>query len=117
MYTRNIAALAAALGLLPAIGGSSSQKPATHTNASVKLWLDTAAGNACEQLKPSSGEWIIRNNEARDVLVTVRRTTTKAGISSEDEMRDTLEPRESRALGCEMTDEARQTLTLVRAIY
>ena len=113
MYARIVAGLA----LLPAIGVIAAQKPVTHSSASVKLWLDTAAGNGCEQATPASGDWMIRNNEDRHVLVTVRRTTTKAGVSHEDEVRDTLGPRESRELGCELTDETRQTLTLVRATY
>lgn len=113
MYLRILACLM----LLPAVVALPAQKPAAHTNASVKLWLDTAATNACEQSTPASGGWVIHNNEGRDVLVTIRRRTTKAGVSREDVVRDTLEPRESRDLGCETTEEVHQTLTLVRAIY
>ena len=112
-----IIALWAGLALAPVIGASPAQKPRVVTNASVKLWLDTAAGNACEQSRPASGDWTIRNNEDRNVRVTIRRTVTKDGTSREDEMRDTLGPRESRELGCETTDNSHQSLTLVRAIY
>lgn len=121
MHARSLAGFGArlsiGLALIAASEAFSAQKPAVHTNASVKLWLDTGGGNACEQSTPASGDWMIRNNEGRDVLVTIRRRTTKAGVSREDEVRDTLEPRESRDLGCETTDEAHQTLTLIRAIY
>lgn len=109
--------VALALVLLPAVTALAAQKPAPHRDASVKLWLDTGAGNACEQSTPASGDWMIRNNEERNVLVTVHRTATKAGESKEDEMRDTLGPREARDLGCEISDDARQNLTLVRAIF
>jgi hypothetical protein len=60
---------------------------------------------------------MIRNNEARNVLVTVHRTMAKDGAIKQDEMRDTLGPRESRELGCEISDNGRQTLTVVRAIF
>jgi hypothetical protein len=107
----------AGLLLLAGIGPFSKQKPARHINASVKLWLDTGAGNNCEQSAPASGAWMIRNNEDRNVLVTVHRTTTKAGATKEDDVHDTLGPRESRELGCEITGEAHQSLTVVRAIF
>jgi hypothetical protein len=109
--------IAAAIALLPAIAAFPSQKPPPQTSASVKLWVDTSSGSSCEQSTPASGNWMIRNNEARNVLVTVHRTTTKEGVTKEDQVRDTLGPRESRELGCEISDGGRQTLTLVRAIF
>jgi hypothetical protein len=109
--------VALALALLPAIAARAAQKPTPHTKASVKLWLDTGTGNACGQSTPASGDWMIRNNEERNVLVIIHRTTTKAGVSKEDDMRDTLGPRELRDLGCEVSDNERQTLTLVRAVF
>jgi hypothetical protein len=60
---------------------------------------------------------MIRNNEGRNVLVTLHRATTKDGATKEDQMRDTLGPRESRELGCEVSEDGQQTLTLVRAIF
>jgi hypothetical protein len=60
---------------------------------------------------------MIRNNEGRNVLVTLHRTTTKDGVTKEDQMRDTLGPRESRELGCEVSEDGQQTLTLVKAIF
>jgi hypothetical protein len=107
----------AGLLLLAGIGPFTKPKPVTHTNASVKLWLDTTAGNNCEHSVPASGAWMIRNNEDRNVLVTVHRSTTKAGATKEDDVHDTLGPRESRELGCEITGEAHQSLTVVRAIF
>ena len=114
--------IAAALALLSAMAASAAQKPsnksvAPKTNASVKLWVDSSAANPCEQATPASGDWMIRNNESRDVLVTVRRTTTKDGVSKEDQTRDTLGPGESRELGCEISEDGRQTLTVVRAVF
>ncbi|HEY3988500.1 MAG TPA: hypothetical protein VGM02_04320 [Acidobacteriaceae bacterium] len=114
--------IVAGLALLPAIAAfpaqkSSSKPDAPTRNASVKLWMDTTSGNPCEQSTPASGNWMIRNNEGRNVLVTVHRTLTKDGVAKEDEMRDTLGPRESRDLGCELSDDGHQTLTLVRAVY
>jgi len=41
----------------------------------------------------------------------------KDGVTKEDQMRDTLGPRESRELGCEISEDGHQTLTLVRAVY
>jgi hypothetical protein len=103
--------------LLPAIAAYPGQKPSAPATASVKLWVDTSSGNSCEQSTPASGDWMIRNNEGRHVLVTVHRTTVKDGATKEDEMRDTLGPRESRELGCELSDGGHQTLTLIRAIF
>ena len=107
--------------LLPAIVAFPGQKPAPKNEAarpaSVKLWLDTGATNPCEQSTPPSGDWMIRNNEGRNVLVTLHRTTTKDGATKEDQMRDTVGPGESRELGCETSDDGHQTLTLVRAIF
>jgi hypothetical protein len=47
----------------------------------------------------------------------LHRTTSKDGATKEDQMHDTLGPRESRELGCEISDDGQQTLTLVRAIF
>ena len=91
--------------------------PPPSTPASVKLWVDTTSGNACEHTKPASGEWMVHNNEGRNVLVTIQRTTAKDGVTKEDQTHDTLGPRESRELGCEISDDGHQTLTLVRAVY
>jgi hypothetical protein len=109
--------IAAGILLLPAIAAFPAQKPPPQTSASVKLWVDASPGNSCEQATPASGDWMIRNNEARNVLVTVHRTTTKDGVTKEDQMRDTLGPRESRELGCEISDDGQQRLTLVKAIF
>lgn len=109
--------IAAGIVLLPAIAAFPAQKSPPQRSASVKLWVDTGSANACEQSTPASGDWMIRNNEGRHVLVTVRRTTTKDGVTKEDETRDTLGPRESRELGCEISEDGRQTLTLVKAIF
>jgi hypothetical protein len=108
--------------LLPVIAAFPGQKPApkseaAKTNASVKLWVDTSASNPCEQSTPSSGDWMIRNNEGRNVLVTLHRATNKDGATKEDQMHDTLGPRELRELGCEISDDGQQTLTLMRAIF
>ncbi len=103
--------------LLPALVAFPTQKPPTRTNASVKLWLDSSSGASCEQATPASGGWMIRNNEERNVRVTVHRTMMRSGVMTQDDMRDTLGPGESRDLGCEISDEGHQTLTLVRAIY
>jgi hypothetical protein len=109
--------IAAGIALLWTVTAFSAQKPPPRATASVKLWIDTSAGNSCEQFTPASGNWMIRNNEDRHVLVTTHRTTTKDGATKEDEMRDTLGPRESRELGCEISDGGHQTLTLVKAIF
>lgn len=109
--------IAVGVALLPAIAGFSAQKPPSQTAASVKLWVDTVPGNPCERSTPASGDWMIRNNEGRNVLVTLHRTLTRDGATKEDQMRDTLGPRESRELGCEISDDGRQTLTLVKAIF
>jgi hypothetical protein len=109
--------IAAAIALLPAFVAFPAQKQAPQTSASVKLWVDTSAGNPCEQSTPASGDWMIRNNEGRNVLVTLHRATTKDGATKEDQMRDTLGPRESRELGCEVSEDGQQTLTLVKAIF
>ena len=109
--------IAAGIVLLPAIAAFPGQKTPPPTNASVKLWVDTSSGNPCEQSTPASGDWMIHNNEGRNVLVTVHRTTTKEGATKEDQVRDTLGPRESRELGCETSEDGHQTLTLVRAIF
>jgi hypothetical protein len=109
--------ISAAIALLPAIAAYPAQKPSPHASASVKLWVDTSSGNPCEQSTPASGDWMIRNNEGRNVLVTVHRTTTKDGATKEDQIRDTLGPRESRELGCEISEDGQQTLTLVKAIF
>jgi hypothetical protein len=108
---------AAYLAMLPLIAAFAAQKPVPKTPASVKLWVDSSSSNACEQTSPASGDWMIHNNEGRDVLVTVHRTTTKDGVTKEDEIRDTLGPRESRELGCEISEDGHQTLALVRAIF
>jgi hypothetical protein len=122
MYRALYLLITAGIALVPAIAAFAGQKPASKTpapktNASVKLWVDTTSGNACEQAAPPSGDWMIRNNEGRNVLVTLHRTTTKDGTTREDEMRDTLGPRESRELGCETSEDGHQTLTLERAIF
>lgn len=109
--------IAMGIALLPAIAAFPAQKPSPKTDASVKLWIDSSTDNACEHSASPGGDWMIRNNEGRNVLVTVHRTLTKDGATREDEMRDTLGPRESRELGCEVSEEGRQTLTLVRAIF
>ncbi len=109
--------IAAGIVLLPAMAAFSTQKPPVRTPASVKLWLDTTSANSCEQATPASGAWMIRNNEGRDVVVTVHRSMTQSGATKEDQMRDTLTPGESRDLGCEISDQGRQTLTLVKAVY
>ena len=114
MYRR----IAVGIALLPAtIAAFSAQKPQPQTAASVKLWVDTTSGSPCEQSTPASGDWMIRNNEDRNVLVTVHRILTKGGATKEDQMRDTLGPRESRELGCELSEDGHQTLTVVRAIF
>jgi hypothetical protein len=109
--------ISAGVVLLPVMAAFATQKPPTRTNASVKLWLDTNAASPCEQATPASGGWMIRNNEERDVVVTVDRAMTRSGVTKEDRMRDTLGPGESRDLGCEVSDEGHQTLTLVKAVY
>ena len=110
--------IAMGIALLPAMAAFPGQKqPPPHLPASVKLWVDTRSDNPCEQSTPASGSWMIRNNEGRNVLVTIQRTLTKGGGTKDDEMRDTLGPRESRELGCEISEEGHQTLTLVRAIF
>lgn len=109
--------IAAGIVLLPAIAAFPTQKPPIRTAASVKLWLDTTSASPCEQTTPASGAWMIRNNEERDVVVTVHRTMTRSGVTKEDQMRDTLGPGESRDLGCEVSEEGHQTLTLVKAVY
>jgi hypothetical protein len=103
--------------LLPAIAAFPGQKPSPQATASVKLWVDASSGNSCEQFTPASGDWMIRNNEDRHVLVTVHRTTVKDGATKEDEMRDTLGPRESRELGCEISEDGQQTLHVVEAKF
>jgi hypothetical protein len=113
MYRR----IAACIVFLPAIAGFAAQKPRPERNASVKLWLDTGSGNPCEQATSASGGWTVRNNEERNVRVVVHRAVMRDGITKEDEMRDVLGPGESRALGCETSEEGHQTLTLVKAIY
>jgi hypothetical protein len=109
--------VAAGMVLVPALMAFSGQKAPTRTNASVKLWLDTGSGSPCERAEPASGGWMIRNNEGRNVRVTVHRTLTRSGVAKEDEMRDTLGPGESRDLGCEVSEDGQQTLTLVKAVY
>lgn len=109
--------IAAGIVLLAAMPGFPTQKPPTRTNASVKLWLDTTSASPCEQATPASGAWMIRNNEERDVVVTVHRAMTRSGVTKEDQVRDTLGPGESRDLGCEVSEEGHQTLTLVKAVY
>jgi hypothetical protein len=109
--------IAAGMLLLPALAGYATQKPRPQRNASVKLWLDTESGNPCEQAKPASGGWMVRNNEERNVHVIVHRTVMRGDATKQDEMRDVLGPGESRALGCEISEEGHQTLTLVKAVY
>src|ERR1700733_15301532 len=103
--------------LLPAIAAFPGQKPAPKKEsakpASVKLWLDTGATNPCEQSTPPSGDWMIRNNEGRNVLGALHRTTREGGGTKEDQMRDRLGPGEARERGCETSDDGHQTLTLV----
>lgn len=106
-----------ALMLLPASAAFPAHNPPPHRNASVKLWLDTSSSNPCEHANPAGGGWTIRNNEDRNVLVTVHRATTLSGVTTEDDVRDTLGPRESRDLGCEFSQEGRQAMRLVKAIY
>lgn len=103
--------------LLPAIVGLPAQKSRPERNASVKLWLDTTAGNPCERSTPASGAWTVRNNEGRYVRVTVHRTMTEAGATKEDDVRDILGPGELRDLGCETSETGHQMLTLVKAVY
>ena len=122
MYRAIYRSVAACAALLPAIAAFPGQKSSSRTAppktpASVKLWVDSSSASSCEQATPASGDWMIRNNEGRNVLVTIHRTITKDGVTKEDEMRDTLGPRESRELGCEISDDGHQTLTLVRAIF
>lgn len=83
----------------------------------MRLWLNTARPNPCEQSRPSSGEWTVRNREQRTVRVTLRRTVVRGGVSHEDLMRDTLDPGEARALGCELSEDGRVQLVLVSAVY
>jgi hypothetical protein len=110
--------IAVGIALMPTIAAfPATQKSPPQTAASVKLWVDTGSGSPCEQSNPASGDWMIRNNEDRNVLVTVHRILTKGGATREDQMRDTLGPRESRELGCEISEDGRQTLTVVRAIF
>jgi hypothetical protein len=117
--------IVAGIALLTAIAAFPAQKPkidapkttAAKTNASVKLWVDTASDNPCEQSTPASGGWMIRNNEGRNVLVTLHRTTTKGDETKEDQVHETIGPQESRELGCEISDDGHQTLTLVKAIF
>lgn len=109
--------IAAGIVLLAAMAAFPTQKPPVRTAASVKLWLDTTSASPCEQATPASGAWMIRNNEERDVVVTVHRAMTRSGVTKEDQVRDTLGPGESRDLGCEISEEGRQTLTLVKAVY
>ena len=109
--------IAMGIALLLAIAAFPAQKPSPQRTASVKLWVDTSSGSPCEQSTPASGDWMIRNNEDRNVLVTVHRISTKDGATKEDQMRDTLGPRESRELGCEISQNGHQTLTLMRAIF
>jgi hypothetical protein len=114
--------IAAGIALLTAIPAFPAQKPSSKTdppktNASVRLWVDTASDNPCEQSTPASGGWMIRNNEGRNVLVTLHRTTTKGDETKEDQVHETIGPQESRQLGCEISDDGHQTLTLVKAIF
>jgi hypothetical protein len=61
--------------------------------------VDTGSDNPCEQSTPASGGWMIRNNEGRNVLVTLHRTTTKGDATKEDQLHETIGPQESRELG------------------
>ena len=117
MYRAMYRSAVASIAMLPLIAAFAAQKPVPKTPASVKLWVDSSSSNACEQATPASGDWMIRNNEGRDVLVTVHRTMTKDGVTKEDQIRDTLGPRESRELGCEISEDGHQTLTLVNAKF
>jgi hypothetical protein len=103
--------------LLPMIGALSTDKPIARANASVQLWVDTSSDNSCEQSSPASGDWLIRNNEGRNVLVTVHHVTTKDGLTTEGETRDTLGPRETRELGCETSEDGHQAMRLVKATF
>jgi hypothetical protein len=109
--------IAAGIILLPTTLAFSGQKPQPQRSASVKLWLDTNTANPCEQAAPASGAWIIRNNEERNVLVKVHRVMTREERTREDDVRDTLGPRESRDLGCEVSEDGRQAMTLLKAVY
>ncbi|HZC44812.1 MAG TPA: hypothetical protein VE195_11595 [Acidobacteriaceae bacterium] len=109
--------MAMGIALLPVIAAFPAQKPPPQRAASVKLWVDTSSGSPCERSTPASGDWMIHNNEDRNVLVTVQRILTKDGATKEDQMRDTLGPRESRELGCEISQNGHQMLTLLRAIF
>jgi hypothetical protein len=117
MYRAMHRSAVACIVMLPWIAAFATQKPVPKTPASVKLWVDSSSSNACEQASPASGTWMIRNDEGRDVLVTVHRMTTKDGVTKEDQIRDTLGPRESRELGCEISEDGRQTLTIVNAKF
>ncbi|HXP09078.1 MAG TPA: hypothetical protein VN828_11310, partial [Acidobacteriaceae bacterium] len=77
MYRSGVASIA----MLPLIAAFAAQKPVPKTPASVKLWVDSGSFNACEQATPASGDWMILNNEGRDVLVTLHRTMTKEGVT------------------------------------
>jgi hypothetical protein len=119
MYRSIAAGIALLLPVIAAFPAQKKPSPKSETAkpASVKLWVDTSGSNPCEQSTPSSGDWMIRNNEGRNVLVTLHRATNKDGATKEDQMHDTLGPRELRELGCEISDDGQQTLTLMRAIF
>ena len=103
--------------LLPALLAVPVGMASPPNDASVKLWVDTAADNPCEQASPAGGGWLMRNNESRNVHVTVHRTMTKAGATTEDQMQDTLGPRETREMGCEVSADGRQMLTVMKASF
>jgi hypothetical protein len=42
---------------------------------------------------------------------------TREERTREDDVRDTLGPRESRDLGCEVSEDGRQAMTLLKAVY
>jgi hypothetical protein len=117
MYRATYRSAVASIAMLPWIAAFATQKPVPKTPASVKLWVDSSSSNACEQATPASGDWMIHNNEGRDVLVTLHRTMTKDGVTKEDQIRDTLGPRESRELGCETSEDGQQTLAVVNAKF
>ncbi len=103
--------------LFPALLAIPAGMASPPNDASVKLWVDTAPDNPCEQASPASGGWLIRNNEGRNVHIVMHRTTIKAGATTEDQMQDTLGPREIREMGCEASEDGRQMLTVVKATF
>lgn len=112
---RSIAAASAPLLLMLTAASAAMAPPAD--GPAVKLWIDTGADNPCEQSTPASGGWMIRNNENRNVHVVLQRVTTKSGSTTEDRMQDTLGPREIREMGCEISDDSHQALSVVKVSF